>query len=316
MSRKMPNLTWLRAFEASARHLSFTNAAAELHLTQAAVSKQVKLLEQFFGELLFERRARSLVITKVGEAYLPKVRDGFSRLEAGTTEVFGHRLAEVLTVRAAIGFSVGWIAQRLSGYTQAHPDRPLRLVSSVWNENPEQAMVDFDIRYGSGQWPGVVSDRLTWEVLEPLCAPSLLDSDLPLNSPDDLRHHCLLHVMGYEEGWATWIGANGVSDISAGQGLQFDTSIMAMEFAANGGGIALGRSSMATQMLNSGRLVRPFSTPMPIEEAFYLTSPAGGRPHPGAAEFRAWLLAEAEADPENRRARDILNESRSKPTTG
>jgi len=316
MSRKMPNLTWLRAFEASARHLSFTNAAAELHLTQAAVSKQVKLLEQFFGELLFERRARSLVITKVGEAYLPKVRDGFARLEAGTTEVFGNRLTEVLTVRAAIGFSVGWIAQRLSGYTQAHPNRPLRLVSSVWNESPEQAMSDFDIRYGSGHWPGVISDRLTWEVLEPLCAPSLLESGAPLNSPEDLRHHCLLHVMGYEEGWATWIGANGVVDISAGQGLQFDTSIMAMEFAANGGGIALGRSSMATQMLNSGRLVRPFAKPIPIEEAFYLTAPAGGRPHPGAAEFRDWLLAEAEADPENRRARAILNDSRGPSETG
>jgi LysR family glycine cleavage system transcriptional activator len=316
MSRRMPNLTWLRAFEASARHLSFTNAAAELHLTQAAVSKQVKLLEQFFGELLFERRARSLAITKVGEAYLPKVRDGFARLEAGTTEVFGNRLAEVLTVRASIGFSVGWIAQRLTRYTEAHPNRPLRLVSSVWNENPDQALSDFDIRYGSGHWPGMVSDRLTWEVLEPLCAPSLLNTGMPLNSPDGLRHHCLLHVMGYEEGWATWISANGVLDISAGQGLQFDTSIMAMEFAANGGGIALGRSSMATQMLDSGRLVRPFSTPIPVDEAFYLTSPAGGRPHPGAAEFREWILAEAHADPENRRARDIQNESRAQTSLG
>ncbi len=131
MDRKMPNLTWLRAFESSARHLSFTNAAVELHLTQAAVSKQVKLLEQYFGEQLFERRARSLAITKIGEAYLPKVRDGFLRLEAGTAEVFGSRGSEVLTVRASIGFSVNWIAQRLKRYTEAHPNNPIRLVSSV-----------------------------------------------------------------------------------------------------------------------------------------------------------------------------------------
>ena len=110
MSSKLPPLTWLRAFEASARHLSFTSAAAELGLTQAAVSKQIKLLEHYLHEPLFQRKPRSLVLTKIGAAYLPKVRDSFERLAAGTEEVFGRRRDEVLTVRVAAGFSVNWRA--------------------------------------------------------------------------------------------------------------------------------------------------------------------------------------------------------------
>ena len=204
-TRKLPHLTWLRAFEASARHLSFTNAAMELNLTQAAISKQVKLLEQYLREPLFERKPRSLVLTKVGAAYLPKVRDGFDRLAAGTQEVFGHRRSEVLTVRAPVGYSVNWIAPRLKNFFDKHPDISLRLVSSVWGEQFDSERFDLDIQYGTGRWPGFQSDRLTWEVILPVCSPALLEGAKPLREPSDLADHCLLHVLGYEAGWSDWL---------------------------------------------------------------------------------------------------------------
>jgi len=200
-TRRLPHLTWLRAFEASARHLSFTNAAQELGLTQAAISKQVKLLENYLREPLFERKPRSLVLTKVGAAYLPKVRDGFERLATGTEEVFGLRRSEVLTVRAPVGYSVNWIAPRLQGFFDRHPDTEVRLVSSVWGDQFDKERFDLDIQYGTGRWPGYKSDRLTWEVIKPVCAPSLLEGEHAIRKPADLAHHRLLHVLGYEEGW-------------------------------------------------------------------------------------------------------------------
>lgn len=304
MGQRLPHLTWLRAFEASARHLSFTSAAAELYLTQAAISKQVRLLEHYLREPLFERKPRSLVLTKVGAAYLPKVRDAFERLEAGTEEVFGNRRSEVLTVRAPVGLSVNWIAPRLKSFVDAHPDVPVRIVSSVWNDSFDEERFDLDIRYGSGRWPGFRADRLTWEVFEPLCAPALIETGPGLSEPSDLRRHCLLHVMGYEEGWATWLKLAGASGVNAGQGLQFDNSLMVLEFAASGGGVALGRSSMSRPLLDSGRLVKPFDIAAPLKEAFYLIAPADQRDDPDTALFRDWLLAEAEADPVNRRNRE------------
>ncbi|MGB7243261.1 MAG: transcriptional regulator GcvA [Sulfitobacter sp.] len=305
MIRRLPHLTWLRAFEASARHLSFTNAAQELNLTQAAISKQVKLLEHYLREPLFERKPRSLVLTKVGAAYLPKVRDGFDRLAAGTEEVFGLRRSEVLTVRAPVGYSVNWIAPRLQGFFDAYPDTPVRLVSSVWGEQFDNERFDLDIQYGSGKWPGFKTDRLTWEVITPVCAPSLLDGANAIESPSDLARHRLLHVLGYEEGWADWLHHAGASGVNSGQGLQFDTSLLAFEFAARGGGIALARSSMLGPEIERGRLVCPFDLRVPLSEAFYLITPEAGQDHPDAGKFRDWLIEAAQNDPENQKNQDV-----------
>lgn len=305
MPQKLPHLTWLRAFEAAARHLSFTHAATELNLTQAAISKHIKLLEHHLGEPLFERRPRSLVLTKTGAAYLPKVRDGFDRLIAGTEEVFGGRSSDAMTLRAPVGFSTTWIVPRLLRFVERYPDVPVRLVSSIWDDKTPADRVDLEVRYGNGDWDGVQADRLTWEVFEPLCAPALLNSGPPLKEPADLHHHRLLHVLGYEEGWATWCRAAGVEDLDYGAGMQFDTSITVFEFAASGGGVALARSSMSGPMLESGRLVRPFYLPVPLVEAFFLTRPQGRTPHPNLSLLRDWLLQEAERDPLNQRRQNL-----------
>lgn len=292
MANRFPPLSWLRAFEASARHLSFTLAATELNLTQAAISKQVRLLEQQLREPLFQRKARSLVLTRVGAAYLPKVQDAFKRLSEGTEEVFGNRRSEMLTVRSLTGFSVNWIAPRLKRFFARYPDVSLRLVSSLWREDFDQERFDLDIRYGSDSWPSMRCDQLTWEMLEPLCAPDIAKS---LKTPADLKGHQLLHVLGYEEGWAVWLKAAGETGINAGDGQHFDTSLMAFEVAASGVGVALGRSSMASVEIASGRLVQPFDLAVPIREAFHLVSPVHGREHPDAAAFRNWILEEAHA---------------------
>ncbi|MCE8513899.1 transcriptional regulator GcvA [Ruegeria pomeroyi] len=302
-TRRLPHLTWLRAFEASARHLSFTHAAQELNLTQAAISKQVKLLEHYLREPLFERKPRSLVLTKVGAAYLPKVRDGFERLAAGTEEVFGLRRSEVLTVRAPVGYSVNWIAPRLQGFFDRHPESEVRLVSSVWGDQFDNERFDLDIQYGTGRWPGYTAERLTWEVIKPVCAPALLDGERALRQPEDLVHHRLLHVLGYEEGWADWLRYAQTTGVNSGQGLQFDTSLLAFEFAARGGGVALARSSMLGVEIERGRLVTPFEIEAPLQEAFYLISPETGRDHPDARKFSDWLVETAANDPENRRIR-------------
>jgi LysR family transcriptional regulator, glycine cleavage system transcriptional activator len=286
MNLDLPPLTWLRAFEASARALSFTHAAAELHITQAAVSKHVKSLEHHLRQPLFLRHPRGLELTKSGAAYLPKVQDALQRLAIGTREVFGQRRTSALTLRCAVSFAVNWLAPRLPHYFDRHPGKAVRLLSSVWNDVADTQDFDLDIRYGIGHWPGFNSHRLTWETITPLCAPGC-----QLKTPDDLRHHMLLHVLGYHEGWGIWLKAAGAQCVDAGSGLHLDTSLTAFELAARGGGVALGRSSLAGHALASGRLVAPFDLAVPIDEAFHVLKPAGGNSHPEADAFVDWLLS-------------------------
>jgi LysR family transcriptional regulator, glycine cleavage system transcriptional activator len=290
MRSELPPLIWLRAFEAAARHLSFTDAAAELNLTQAAVSKHVKALELHLRHPLFVRRTRSLQLTKMGEAYVPKVRDAFERLAVGTREVFGGRPVKELTLRCAVSFAVNWLAPRLPDFLDRSPGTEIRILSSVWNDPFDSDIYDLDIQYGIGDWNGVRCHRLTWETITPLCAPSLANR---LQRPDDLHGHRLLHVLGYQEGWGTWLQAAGAASVNPGQGLQFDNSLVAFEVAAQGGGVALGRLSLAKRWRASGHLIAPFDLEVPISEAFHLLEPVGKDLHPDASQFIDWLCSTA-----------------------
>ena len=199
----------------------------------------------------------------------------------------------MLTVRAPVGWAVNWVAERLPAFLDAYPKVPVRIVSSVWSDDAETERYDLDVRYGTGKWRGIVAQRVTWERIEPLCTPEIATR---LRSLDDLATERLLHVLGYKEGWATWLAAAGAARVNAGAGQQFDSSLMAFEVAANGGGIALGRTSMSAKEVRSGRLVRPFSLSVPVQEAFYVLTPEEGLSHPDAALFRDWLVAKAEED--------------------
>jgi LysR family transcriptional regulator, glycine cleavage system transcriptional activator len=290
----LPPLPWLRAFEVAARHLSFTAAAQELALSQAAVSKQVKLLEFKLGEPLFRRLPRSLQLTRTGEAFLPKVQDAFERLAAGAGEVFGQKRKDILTVRCAVGFAVNWLAPRLPDFMARYPELPLRLISSVWNEEDSAAAFDIDIRYGNGKWPGVRSERLTHEVLHPVCSPAYIESK-NLRSPADLLEHCLIHVLGYREGWALWLKQAGLRRQLVTPGLQVDNSLMAFRLAAAGAGVALARSSMLPADLAAANLAIPLELGVPVEEGFFLITRDKALNLHQVQLFRHWLLEASKA---------------------
>jgi LysR family glycine cleavage system transcriptional activator len=290
MSRDLPPLTWLRAFEAAARTLSFTAAASELHVTQAAISKHVKSLELRLGQPLFIRLARGLDLTRTGQAYLPKVQDALDRLAIGTREVFGSRRSQALTIRCAVSFAVNWLAPRLPGFLDVYPDKTLRILSSVWSDPFDKEAFDLDIQYGTGDWRDARSHRLTWETITPLCTPAMAGR---LNHPDDLKGERLFHVMGYQESWGIWLSAAGAKGVDPGRGLQLDTSLTAFALAAEGAGVALGRHSLTERDRATGRLVAPFATEVPITEAFHLLEPHGEAAHPDAPAFIEWLVAAA-----------------------
>jgi LysR family transcriptional regulator, glycine cleavage system transcriptional activator len=288
MITDLPPLTWLRAFEAAARSLSFTHAAGELNLTQAAVSKHVKALEAHLRQPLFIRGPRSLELTKSGAAYLPSVQDALERLASGTREVFGPRRTGVLTLRCAVAFAANWLAPRLPAFLDSNPDISLRVISTVWNGPFDSDAFDLDIQYGTGNWAGFRSHRLTQEHLVPVCAPAH-----SLRVPDDLADQRLLHVLGYQEGWGLWLKAAGARGVDAGRGVQLDNSLTALELARHGGGVALGRTSLIAKDLAEGRLVAPFDLALASAEGFHLLEPSLGKGHAKAARLVEWLSAEA-----------------------
>ncbi len=292
MRRRLPPLNWLRAFEAAARHMSFTGAARELNVTQAAVSQQVKRLERHLNRPLFDRLPRSLQLTMLGEAFLPTVREAFERLADGTTEVFGPVGGGPLTIRSAVSFALLWLAPRLDRFHAAHPGVRLRVTSAVWPVESGWEAIDLEVRHGTGRWPGLDAERLTWDRLFPVCSPALVSGASGLRTPADLAGVALLQVIGQRDGWSRWSKAAGLGPQEAGRRAQFDTSAMALEVAAAGGGVALGASSLSEGYLRGGRLVVPFGPEVPTDEAFYLVSPPDRVEHPDAAPFRAWLLAE------------------------
>ncbi|MCV6589134.1 MAG: transcriptional regulator GcvA [Marinobacterium sp.] len=300
MKKKLPPLNWIRAFEAAARHLSFTHAANELNLTQAAISQQVKGLEAQLGTALFRRLPRGLELTDAGAAYLPAVHESVERLTVATEEVFGQGRTQLLTVRVNMVFFMRWLAPRIHRFRTLYPDINLRFTSNIWvDEHEKSVATDMEIRYGRGRWQMLQSDRLTHDRLIPVCSPEYLkrcsqDSVQPLQRPDDLVHHTLLHVIGYEEGWGYWLQQTGHAHLPLSQGFQFDTLITALEMAALGEGIALGRSSLVADMLENGRLVAPFEQQVPTDEAFWLVYPPHQLAHPHAEAFRNWLLHEIE----------------------
>lgn len=286
MRRDLPPLPWLRAFEAAARHLSFTQAATELGLTQAAISKQIKLLEEHLRQPLFIRKTRRVELTKDGEAYLPKLRDAFERLEAGTREVFGPRRGDTLTIRANNSFALNWLTPRLTEFFDLHPDVPLRILNSVWSDNLDRSRIDLDIQYGTGQWPGFQADQLTADTLTPVCDA---ETAALLTHPEQLQDHRLFHVLGYEEGWAHWLTAAGVPGLTGRFETQVDSSLMAFDLASRGAGVALGRKSLLENQLTAHHLVQPFEIETEAKESFYLLSPAGAPLHKHAPAFANWI---------------------------
>ena len=290
MARRLPPLKSLRAFEAAARHLSFTRAADELFVTQAAVSHQIKSLEEFLGVQLFIRRNRQLLLTDEGQNYWPKIRDIFEILSAATEEIKAKRATGALTVSVVPTFATVWLVPRLSKFKQLYPDIEVRLKASDELVDFVREDVDVAIYYEAGDYPpGMHAVTLLTERLTPLCSPALLEGDKPLKTPEDLKIHTLLHD-GTTDDWRRWLKFVGVKGIRLNQGPVFSHTAMVQQAAIYGQGIAMGHLVLSQADVQAGRLVQPFELMMESDYSYDIVCPEESAERPKIKAFTDWLL--------------------------
>lgn len=295
---RLPSLNGLRAFEAAARHLSFTKAAEELNVTQTAISHQIKRLEEELGLRLFVRQNRTLTLTAEARDYLPGIRAAFQDLRLATERLKRKDNANMLIVTTIASFAAKWLMPRLSKFQQQHPDIDVRVTSSTELADFSRDGVDVGIRYGHGRWPGLRSDWLMADELFPVCSPALLKGDHPIRRPEDLVHHTLLYTShDMEDDWRLWLTAAGVrTEILKQPGLTFDMIFMTVQAAIDGLGVAIGRTAFVESDLAAGRLVAPFDIKLPVDAGFYLVCPEAAADAPKIVAFRDWLIATAKRD--------------------
>ncbi len=289
---RLPSLNALRAFEAGARHLSFTKAAEELNVTQAAISHQVKALEADLGVALFRRFTRRLELTPAGRRLLPPLGEAFGRIGGAVEELRRGDAARPLTVSLLPGFAGKWLVPRLSRFHAAHPEIDLRLHHTADVADFERDEADLAVRWGGGGWRGVESEFLKLEIMTPVCSPRLLEGEKPLRRPEDLRHHTLLHDYDHDY-WGAWLNAMGIEGVEVRRGPVFDDENVVVEAAIDGQGVALGDIHLLDRDLASGRLVQPFDLSLPSDYAYYIVYPPGALERPKVRAFRDFLLAEA-----------------------
>jgi LysR family glycine cleavage system transcriptional activator len=289
----------VRAFEAAARHCSFTRAADELFVTQGAVSHQVKLLEEWFGFLLFDRHKRDLQLTRKGEEYLPAVRVMLNDLHVATRSLLDEDDERLLCVSVAESFAVNWLINRLGNFFKQHPGLDIRLASQnqiddlgnvIGEEGPN--WVDLRIRYGRGKWPGLHITKLFDEEVFPVCSPDLIDPDKPVNVLEDLAEYVLIHD-DMQMSWESWVRSVGYTQTISSKGPKYSHSHMALQSALNGDGIVLGRSVLTLDYLKSGQLIRPLNVSVPAEHSYFLLCQERMIGDPKIKAFTAWLQEEA-----------------------
>ena len=293
MGRRLPPLNALRTFEAAARHLSFTKAGEELFVTQAAVSHQMRALEEHLGVPLFRRFNRRLALTDHGQVLLPAVRKAFDTLAAGVEAAAATTRSGMLSISTTPSFAANWLARRLVRFQALHPEIEMQVAATPRLVDFVREGIDCGIRFGFGDWPGLRAHLLFREELFPVCSPALADGPRPLRRPDDLRAHTLIHAMTDIDDWRHWLRAAGVADIDPMRGLKFDSGPLALEAAISGAGIAIGNRAMVAEDLAAGRLVEPFEVELPTESAYYFVAPEASADQSKIARFRDWLLGEA-----------------------
>jgi LysR family transcriptional regulator, glycine cleavage system transcriptional activator len=300
MPRQLPPLKPLRAFEAAGRHLSFTKAAQELNVTQAAISHQVKTLEDALQIQLFRRFNRRLMLTDAGQTYLPALTEALDQIDAATRRLRTEDDSGNLKISVATSLAAKWLLPRLAHFRQRHPDIDVQVSASDTLVDFARDDMDMGIRYGLGDYTGLRADKLMQDTVFPVCSPALLKGPLPLDRPSDLRHHTLLHEDWGEQikapDWRAWLAAAGVTGVNPTRGPGYSHSSLSLQSAMDGEGVALGRSSLVSLDLDAGRLVQPFGPVLPTTYACYVVSPAATAERPKIKAFREWLLEQAAAD--------------------
>jgi len=297
MSRRIYPLNALRAFEASARHLSFVKASEELSVTPAAVSHQVKKLEEYLGLPLFRRRSRGLILTESGQLLTTELREVFLQLDKAMERVIDSDSRGSLTLTVAPTFAAMWFIPRLQKFYTLHPDIDVRISTSLGLVDFQRDDFDAAIRLGHGDWSGLETIKLFDETVIPMCSPRLLEGPDALETPNDLSKHVLLHnhSMDYDPNaptWETWLEAAGASEVDSSRGIHFSLPDHGLQAAIDGAGVVLGWRFLSAKDVTAGRIVEPFDLALPLESTFYLVYPESHSNRRNIAALREWLMQE------------------------
>ena len=301
MPRRLPPLGALRAFEAAARHLSFTKAAEELHVTQAAVSHHIKALEQDLGLPLFRRFNRRLALTDAGQQYLPPLRDAFDLMLAATRRIRAGDQSGQLKITTLSSFATKWLIPRLPRFREFQPDIDPMISTSYRLVDFRSEEFDVAIRLGRGNYPGLHVVRLMDDRAFPVCSPRLTKGPRALREPADLKHHVLLHDSRVAQdsdapNWRNWLKAAGVTEVAPDRGPAYSDTALSLQAAIAGNGVALGRRSLVIDDIKTGHLIQPFGPELRTRFSWYLVcSPVAAEQHKVRA-FREWLQHETARD--------------------
>lgn len=286
----------LVTFEAAARHLGFTLAAKELRVTQAAVSRQVQLLESHLDAALFKRKHRALELTDAGDRLHQAVTQGLGQIAYVADEIRREHSSVDVTIASSVTFASYWLMSRIAEYRAHFPEVDIRLLAAARTGDLTGSGVDLAIRYGRGHWPGQISHDLFGNEVFPVCSPLYLQRNSALAELADLKHATLLHLARYDRNWVTWsswFAAFGLEEVPPQGGLLFDNYMVLIHAAIRGEGVALCGARVAEDLIRRHELVRPFDVALPSEFSFFLVEPSNRQLRRSVAHFRDWLMAEA-----------------------
>jgi LysR family glycine cleavage system transcriptional activator len=299
MNSHLPPLSALRAFEAAARHMSFSRAATELHVTPAAISHQIHALEEDLGIRLFHRMNRSIELTASAKVLLPGLTEAFAGIQSSVRRLRAHNDTGTLTVTASPSFAAKWLVLRLHRFQEKCPEVDARISATDAVVDIAKGDYDIAIRYGAGRYPGLEVELLMKNEVFPACSPQLLTNGPPLRTPADLPAHALIHDQAIERDplaptWPMWLKAAGVKNVPATSGISFNNMHLALDAAIAGHGVVLAQNTIAAADLAAGRLVRLFSLALPDQFAYYIVTAPGALERPKVRAFRDWLRCEAD----------------------
>jgi len=298
----LPPLNGLRAFEAVARHLSFQNAAEELFVTPGAISQQIKKLEDILQAPLFNRDSHGVSLTEAGQQLLPGLSAGFEQLDNAVQKLKRAAQHDHVTISSTPSFAAKWLVPRLERWTALYPTIDIRISASLSLSNFGPDGIDIGVRFGGGKYEGLNSALLLKESFVVVCSPIFIDGTRKISSPDDLRHHTLIHVTGPNPkarlgtDWQEWLKSVGIDDIDVSRGLAIDDSTVAILAAIGGQGFLLARRNLVEDDLAAGRLALPFDLDLPIDHAWHIVAPDDKLKRPEVQAFKDWLLSEAQRD--------------------
>ena len=292
MARRLPPLNSMKCFEAAGRLLSFTDAAKELNVTQAAISHQIKIIEEYLGVPLFIRSPRKIALTEQGKVLLPNIVEVFDKLSIAVESINQEQqFSNMVNVRLAPSFAAKWLSPRLKYFWSQYPEINLSLYHAHPPVDFEREEFDLAVTYGRGKWPNVISEQLLSLDFFPVCSPAFMENDKPLSKIDNLRYYSFLHDANYEC-WADWLVLAGANDIVSNQGTIIDDTNVLIQAAIDGQGVALGSTTFVEDHLKSGRLVKPFDVTLRNDFAYYVVSTEQKLLNSAVRAFKDWLLSQ------------------------